>query len=80
MSHSEYTKIYEGNFILVNRIKAALEAVGIIPVIKDESESGRLAGFGTTIQDFQEVFVNNNEIDQAQTIVESVKSEMENFD
>jgi hypothetical protein len=77
MSTSEYTRIYNGNFILVNRIKGALEHLGIFPIIKDEGESQRLAGYGSMNQGFQEVYVHNDELDKAQAIVDQVKSEME---
>ncbi|WP_299116757.1 DUF2007 domain-containing protein [uncultured Winogradskyella sp.] len=77
MSTSEYTKIYNGNFILVTRVKEELERIGIIPIIKDEGESQRLAGYGSMNQGFQEVFVHNDELDKAITIVEQVKAEME---
>jgi hypothetical protein len=77
MSTSEYTRIYNGNFILVNRIKGALEDLGIIPIIKDEGESQRLAGYGSMNQGFQEVYVHNDELDKAQAIVDQVKAEME---
>jgi len=77
MSTSDYTRIYNGNFILVNRIKGALEDLGIIPIIKDEGESQRLAGYGSMNQGFQEVYVHNDELDKAQAIVDQVKAEME---
>ena len=77
MSTSEYIRIYNGNFILVNRIKGALEDLGIIPIIKDEGESQRLAGYGSMNQGFQEVYVHNDELDKAQAIIDQVKSEME---
>ncbi|NRB82467.1 MAG: DUF2007 domain-containing protein [Winogradskyella sp.] len=77
MSTSEYTCVYNGNFILVNRIKSVLENLGIIPIIKDEGESQRLAGYGSMNQGFQEVYVHNDELDKAQAIVDRVKSEME---
>lgn len=77
MSTSEYTKIYYGNFILVTRVKDELERIGIVPIIKDEGESQRLAGYGSLNQGYQEVWVNNDELDKANAIVEQVKSEME---
>lgn len=77
MSTSEYTKIYSGNFIMITRLKDELERSGIIPIIKDEGESQRLAGYGSMNQGFQEVFVHNDELDRAIEIVEQVKSEME---
>ncbi len=77
MNESEYSKIYDGNFILVTRIRSELEKIGIIPIIKDEGESQRLAGYASMNQGFQEVFVHNDELDKATTIVEQVKAEME---
>ncbi|BAO77678.1 putative signal transducing protein [Winogradskyella sp. PG-2] len=77
MSSTEYTKVYFGNFILVTRVKNELERIGIIPIIKDEGESQRLAGYASMNQGFQEVFVHNDELDKAVSIVEQVKAEME---
>lgn len=77
MNASEYSKIYEGNFVLITRIKSELENNGIIPIIKDEGESQRLAGYGSLNQGFQEIYVHNDELDKALAIVEVVKSEME---
>lgn len=77
MTDSEYTKVYAGNFILVTPIKAGLENAGIIPIIKDEGESQRLAGYASMNQGFQEVFVNNDELEKATEIVNRIKAEME---
>ncbi|APY07395.1 hypothetical protein BWZ20_03355 [Winogradskyella sp. J14-2] len=77
MNTSEYSKIYEGNFVLITRIKSELESNGINPIIKDEGESQRLAGYGSLNQGFQEIYVNNEELDKALAIVEVVKAEME---
>ena len=77
MSETEYTKIYEGNFILVTRVRTELEEAGIIPIVKDEGESQRLAGYASMNQGFQEVFVHNNELAKAKEILERIKSEME---
>ncbi len=77
MNESEYIKIYSGNFILITRIKGELEAQGIVPIIKDEGESQRLAGYGSMNQGFQELFVHEDELDKASQILERVKSEME---
>ncbi len=77
MSTTEYTKVYYGNFILVTRVKDELERIGITPIIKDEGESQRLAGYGSMNQGFQEVFVHNDELDKANEIIARVKAEME---
>ena len=77
MSTTEYTKVYFGNFILVTRVKDELEAAGIVPIIKDEGESQRLAGYASMNQGYQEVYVHNDELDKAMLIVNRVKGEME---
>ena len=77
MSTTEYTKVYYGNFILATRVKDALEHIGIVPIIKDEGESQRLAGYGSMNQGFQEVYVHNDELDKAMPIVNRIKAEME---
>jgi hypothetical protein len=77
MIESNYIKIFTGNFILVQRISEELNAVGINPVIKDETESGRLAGFGASIQGLQEIYVHEEEVSQAAEIVQSISAEFE---
>ena len=77
MSTTEYTKVYYGNFILVTRVKDELEHEGIIPIVKDEGESQRLAGYASMNQGFQEVYVHNDELDKALVIVNRVVAEME---
>lgn len=77
MSELEYTKIYYGNFIIVTRIKDELERIGIVPIIKDEGESQRLAGYGSMNQGYQEVFVHNDELKEAKEVLNKVKAELE---
>jgi len=77
MSDSNYIKVFTGNFIVVQRISDKLNAIGINPVIKDETESGRLAGFGASIQGLQEIYVHEEELDQAVEVVESINSQLQ---
>ncbi len=71
-----YVKIYSGSFIIVQPILRALEAEGIVPIIKDETESARLAGFGTSNYGNQEIFVHHNELEKAQKIAAKVLATM----
>ena len=73
---SHYIKIYTGSFILVTNIVSKLESEGISPIIKDETESARLAGFGPAILGQQEVYVHESEIDKAAPIVQGAIAEM----
>ena len=77
MEESNYVKIYTGNFIVAQLIVDKLDAIGINAVVKDESESGRLGGFGTYNQGTQEIYVNNDELDSAIPIVESVTADLQ---
>ena len=73
---SDYIKIYSGNFVVVRFLLSRLEEVNITPIIKDETESGRLAGFGSSIQGFQELFVHKNELDKAVPVIQAALAEM----
>ncbi|MFT7050520.1 MAG: hypothetical protein ACJAZK_001116 [Psychroserpens sp.] len=77
MSDNAYTKIFSGSFIIVQLALDRLKSAGINAIIKDESESGRLAGFGASIQGYQELYVSNEELLEAKTIISSVQDELE---
>ncbi|MFD1613571.1 putative signal transducing protein [Gelatiniphilus marinus] len=76
MLNSNYIKIFTGSFITVQRIISELEKTGIIPVVKDESESGRLAGFGPSFPGQQELYVHKDELDKAVEIVETINADL----
>ena len=61
----KYQKIYSGSSIIIMSIKNCLNDINIIPIIKDQSESARLAGFGYSINLFQDVFVHDDEYSKA---------------
>ena len=72
----DYIKIFSGSFIIVQLVLDRLKGAGINAIIKDESESGRLAGFGSAIQGFQELYVSKDEVDFAIPIVDEVNAEL----
>ena len=67
MSQS-FVQIYTASSIEVLAVKNALQAENIIPVVKDESESARLSGFGMT-HNLQQVYVHEDELEKAQKIL-----------
>lgn len=70
MTDSNFIKIYTGNFAIVKRITMELNGLHINPIIKDQSESAILGGFGgTSAPDFQEVFVHKDELEKALPII-----------
>lgn len=77
MLNDNYIKVFSGTFIFAQMVLDRLERVGINAIVKDESESGRLAGFASSIQGFQEIYVSKEELKQAIPIVETAKSEFQ---
>ncbi|WP_223033296.1 putative signal transducing protein [Hanstruepera marina] len=75
---SEYKKVFTGSFIVAQLIVDKLKAVDITAIIKDETESGRLAGFGSSVPGYQDVYVHQDELENAMPIVNDVTSELEN--
>lgn len=73
---NNYVKIFEGNFIIVGLAKERLKDAGINAIIKDESESGRLAGFMSSIQGYQELYVSKDEVNKSTPIIDAIKSNM----
>ena len=70
---SNYIKIFTGSFIIVQHITDNLKEIGINSIVKDDTESARLGGFGGGIvPGFQEIFVNKDELDKAIPIVEEI--------
>ncbi|NJX15577.1 putative signal transducing protein [Tamlana crocina] len=74
---SNYIKIFSGSFIEVQRIFSELEKINICAIIKDESESARLAGFGTFGQGFQEIHVHKDELDRALKAIKTLSTELQ---
>ena len=78
MTDSNYIKIYTGSLVIVQHIVQELEENGINAIVKDDTESARLGGFGGGIvPGFQEIMVNKDELDEALAIVEKLKAEMD---
>lgn len=60
--------LYTGNIVDVQRLKALLEENDIFPIIKDETESARLAGFGAPTM-MQQLWVLSSEVEKAKTFL-----------
>ena len=55
-------------------LRNALAEENISPVVKDEAESARLAGFGQTAPLMQRVFVHEDEYDKAKSILKQLSA------
>lgn len=74
---SNYIKVFSGSFIEVQRIFSELEKSNICAIIKDESESARLAGFGSSIQGQHEIHVHKDELDRAVKTVKKLAAKLQ---
>ncbi len=68
---TNYTRIYIGNIAKAQSIVSRLKDIGIIAVVKDEAESARLAGFASSMLGEAEVFVHNDELEEAEKVLDS---------
>jgi len=64
-----YIKIFSGSIVEVLHAKQSLQAKGIVPVVKDNTQSASMAGFGAVMPNFQEVFVHSEEVEAAKNIL-----------
>jgi hypothetical protein len=71
---NKHVKIYTGSSILINRMVSLLDENNIPSLIRDNEESGRLAGFGVP-QNSVELFVYSSDVDEAQKIIEGLDLE-----
>lgn len=74
MSTSSYLHLFSGSSIDVLALQNALAEQNITPVIKDEAESARLAGFGQTAPMMQRVFVHTDEYENAKAILQHLQA------
>lgn len=66
---SNYEKIFTGNKLEAQKIVNKLHEIGIEPIVKDEAESARLAGFASLMLGEVEIYVNNDEVEKAMTLL-----------
>ncbi|MDG2108537.1 MAG: DUF2007 domain-containing protein [Flavobacteriaceae bacterium] len=69
MPKEEFKLLYTGSSIVVIGLIELLSLENIIPIIKDEGESARLAGFGSTNLFTQQIYVHTDEIEKAKKIL-----------
>lgn len=69
MSKDKYHLIFTGSSVEVLALVDALQEKGILPVIKDQGESARLAGFGVTSPLQQQVYLHEEELDEGKKIL-----------
>tara|TARA_B100000780_G_C20680276_1_gene270723 strand:+ start:269 stop:490 length:222 start_codon:yes stop_codon:yes gene_type:complete len=69
MFQNQYYHIFSGSSIEVLALKDSLDQINIKPIIKDQGESARLAGFGVITPLLQEVYVHKDEFEKAKILM-----------
>tara|TARA_A100000171_G_scaffold31367_1_gene29697 strand:+ start:1717 stop:1944 length:228 start_codon:yes stop_codon:yes gene_type:complete len=67
---SEYAKILTDRKIIINRVSQLLDEEKIPYLVKDNAESARHAGFGTSSNDV-DLYVYKSDSNKAETIIKS---------
>lgn len=67
---NERVKILTDSAIVVNRVAQLLDEENIPSIVRDNVESARLAGFGTSSNDV-ELYIRESDFDKAELIIES---------
>ncbi|TRZ45193.1 putative signal transducing protein [Robertkochia solimangrovi] len=78
MSPDNYIKIFTGSLVHASLLETKLKNIDINPVIKNEAESGRLAGFGPNIANLVEVYVHKDEYQKSIPLLNELDKEIEN--
>ncbi|MDB4401952.1 DUF2007 domain-containing protein [Algibacter sp.] len=74
---SNYIKVFTGDIIIAQRIISDLKKENIIPVVKDQTDSGLIPIFGSSNSILKQVFVHKDELDKAVLAVENITSELQ---
>ncbi len=68
---ADYLCVFHGNHIDTLNIIDSLKKINIIPIVKNESESARLAGFGI-IDYHKTIYVRKDEYTKAEKLIKSI--------
>ncbi len=75
MEDQDYIRIFTGSNIISKRLEQQLKKAGINPIVKNETESARLAGFGPAVVDQVQIFVHKDEHARAIKISQELGTE-----
>lgn len=67
---TNYSKVFSGNQFVAKKIVDQLQEIGIRAIVKDETESARMAGFGSTMGGDIELYVHKDELEKAKSILD----------
>ncbi|MCX2680831.1 DUF2007 domain-containing protein [Galbibacter sp. EGI 63066] len=76
METQDYIRIFTGERTYAALLESRLKDVSINPIIKNESESARLAGFAPAVFNQVQVFVHKDEHEKALKVLTEVEKEV----
>ena len=68
-----YIKVFSGSLVEVQHVKQLLQSNNIEPIVKDQTTSATMAGFGSVMPDFQELFVHTDQVAKVKEILSTLK-------
>lgn len=74
---SETSRIYTGPTLIAKGLIARLNEIGISPIERNDHDSSLRAGFTMSIANQTMVFIREDEIQKAQTIIDEFLKEIE---
>ena len=69
-------RIYTGPTMIANGLIARLNEEGISPIVKDDHHSGITGGFSTGVPNQVRLFIRNEQLDQAKTMINEYFTEV----
>lgn len=72
---TEHVQVFTGTSILTNRLAYLLDEANIPTLVKDQKESGRLAGFGAT-EYSSELHIYKSDYERSKNIIEDFRKEI----
>ena len=73
MNRDNFILIFEGSLVNTTRIIYELKKPNIHPVVKNQSESARLAGFGNITEEHTSIYVHIDEIANSKQIIDNLR-------
>ncbi len=77
MNAQEQTvRIYTGPAMIANGLKARLMEMDILPIVKDDHQSGITGGFALGVPNQVRLFIRQEELDRAKGVIDAYLEEL----
>ncbi len=77
MNAQEQTvRIYTGPAMIANGLKARLMEMDILPIVKDDHQSGITGGFAVGVPNQVRLFIRQEELDRAKGVIDAYLEEL----